>query len=149
MQSRPKIVVAFTHADDDRWLPPGFVVGGLHVRHVPGLDYDQYSVDGIGVDKSTIVQIPDPTPELIRVLKRKSSEWARQDRTLARKRARKDSRFREKGIDEEFGVHMVREDRQEGFGAFCDEMRREDQRLTAARSAKVAELLKENKRKAR
>jgi hypothetical protein len=138
----PKIVTAFTHADDERWLPPAFVVGELDVRHVPALNYDQYLVDGASVDESTVMPIPDPTPELVRVLKAKSSEWARHDRSLAKRRARRDDSFREKREDNEFGVHLVREDRSEAFGAFCDEMSKENQRLTDERQAEVADLVR-------
>jgi hypothetical protein len=83
MKPHPKIVTAFTHADDDQWLPPCFVVGGLNVRHVPALNYDQYLVAGIGVDETTLAPVPHPTPKLLRALKEKSSAWARHDRLLA------------------------------------------------------------------
>jgi hypothetical protein len=49
----------------------------------------------------------------------------------------------------EFEVHLVRQDQLEAFGAFCDEMRRENQRLTADRQAKVADLVRKHQRKAR
>jgi hypothetical protein len=149
MKARPKIVTAFTHANDDLWLPPGLVVGELEVRHVFALNYDQYLVDGVGVDETTITPVPDPTPELLRALKVKSSQWARQDRALAERRARKDDSFRQESEDEEFGVHRVREDRLEAFDAFCDEMSSENQRLTAERQAAVADLVRKYQRRAR
>src|SRR3954470_18173993 len=62
-----KIVTAFTPADDDRWLPPCFVVGALAVRHGPG--FDSYEVGGAFVDGTTIKPILNPTPELIKQLK--------------------------------------------------------------------------------
>lgn len=99
-----KIVTAFTFANNDEWLPPGFIVGELEVRT---LSHDQFLVDGVLVDETTITPIPDPTPELIRVLKQKSLEWTRHDRKLAKSRAREDDGFREKDIDKEFGVHWV------------------------------------------
>jgi hypothetical protein len=68
---------------------------------------------------------------------------------LAKRRARKDESFREESIDEEFGGHMVRQDRLEAFGAFCDEMSSENQRLTAKRQAEVAGLVTKHQRKAR
>jgi len=72
MKPHPKIVTAFTHADDDRWLPPRFVVGELHVRHVPALNYDQYLVAGTGVDETTLAPVPNPTPKLLRALKERT-----------------------------------------------------------------------------
>ena len=149
MKPGPKIVTAFTHASDEYWLPPQFVVGELVVRHVPALDYDQYLVGGIGVDAATVTPILMPTPELARVLKEKRSEWARHDRLLAKRRARKDDSFREEREDEEYEVHLVREDQTEAFGAFCDKMDREDQRLTTERQAEVADLVRKHHRKAR
>ena len=149
MKRTRKIVMAFTHADDDRWLPPRFVIGEVEVRYVPTLNYDQHLVGGVGVDETTIVPIPDSAPELIRVLKEKSSEWRRQDRALARRRARKDDSFRQEDKDKEFEVHLVREDRWEAFSAFCSEMRDENQRLTAERRAEVAELVRKHKMKVR
>jgi hypothetical protein len=149
MKLHPKIVTAFTHADDEHWLPPRFIVGELHVRHVPALTYDQYLVAGISVDETTLAPVPNPTPKLLRALKEKSSEWARYDRLLARRRARNDDRFREESVDKDCEVHLVREDRWEAFSAFCDEMRRENQRLTAERQAEVADLVRKHQRKAR
>ena len=149
MKPHPKIVTAFTHADDDRWLPPRFVVGELHVRHVPALNYDQYLVAGTGVDETTLAPVPNPTPKLLRALKEKSSEWARHDRLLAKRRARKDDSFREESVDKEFEVHLVRQDRLEALGAFCDEMSSENQRLTAERQAAVADLVRKYQRRAR
>jgi hypothetical protein len=129
------------YANDDCWLPPGFVVGKLEVEHsaVPGVT--RYQVDGIGVDHTTITAVPDPTPALLKLLKAKGAEWGRQDHALAKKRARYDDGLRETTIDKDFGVHMVREDYSETFGAFCDEMTEENQRLTADRRAEVANLV--------
>jgi hypothetical protein len=149
MKSHSKLVTAFTYADDDRWLPPCFVVGEVKVCHVPTLNYDQYLVDGIVVDEATIKPISDPTPELLRVLKEKSVEWARHDRLLAKSRARKDDSFRQDSVDKEFEVHLVREDQSEAFGAFCDEMDRENRSLTAERKAEVADLIRKHRRRAR
>jgi hypothetical protein len=149
MKPHPQIVAAFTRANDELWLPPAFVVGELVVRHVPALNYDQYLVDGAGVDEATITRIPNPTPQLVRVLKEKSSEWARHNRLLAKRRARKDDSFREETVDEEFEVHLVREDRSEAFCAFCDEIRKENLRLTAERQAEVAGLVRKHRKKAR
>src|SRR5262245_50778081 len=148
MKPHPKVVTAFTHADDDRWLPPRFVVGELVVRHVPALAYDQYLVDGVGVDADTVVPLTRPTPELLRALKRKSAAWALQDRALAEARAREDDGFREDHVDEEYEVHLVREDQQETFAAFCDRMEAENQRLTAERRAAAAELVRRHARAA-
>jgi hypothetical protein len=78
-----------------------------------------------------------------------SRRWARHDRLLAKRRARKEDNFREKSEDKEFGVHLVREDRQETFSAFCDEMDHENQRLTAECQADVAVLIRKHCRKAR
>jgi hypothetical protein len=141
-----KIVTAFTLADDERWLPPQFVVGELAVRYVAPLDYDQYSVDGVCVDETTIRPISNPTPKLITMLKKKSLEWQRQDQNLAKSRARKDNQFREKRINKEYGVHMVREELSEAFGRFCDEMANEDRRLSRERQAEVAKLVKSFKK---
>jgi hypothetical protein len=149
MKPNPKIVAAFTHADDNRWLPPGVVVGELEVRHVPALNCDQYLVDGSGVDETTLAPLAHPTPKLLRALKEKSLEWARYDQLLARGRARKDESFREESVDKDFEVYRVREDRWEAFSAFCDGMRRENQRLTAERQAEVADLVRKHQRKAR
>ena len=148
MRPHPRIVAAFTHANDDLWLPPEFVVGELKVHHVVALDYDQYLVDGIGVAETTITPLPNTTRELVRVLREKRSKWARHDRLLAERRAREDDSFREASEDEESDVHLVREDRLGAFGAFCDEMRNENQRLTAERRAEVAALVREHQRKA-
>ena len=68
---------------------------------------------------------------------------------LAGRRARKDDSFREESVDKEFEVHLVREDRVEAFGAFCDEMRNENQRLTAERQSEVTDLVREHQTKAR
>src|SRR5437868_2468784 len=107
MEPHPKFVTAFTHASDEYELPPQFVVGELVVRHVPALDYDQYLVDGVGVDEGTVMPLTRPTPALLRALKRKSAEWARQDRDLAESRAREDDAFREDHVDEECEAHLV------------------------------------------
>ncbi len=147
MKPPRKFVTAFTHADDDRWLPPSFVAGELVVRRVPTLGYDQYFVDGLEVDESTVTPVIDPTPELIRLLKERSVEWARQDRELAERRAQQDDGFRDDKIDEEYEVHLVREDQQEAFVAFCDEMDNENRRLTAERRAAVAEMARRHARK--
>ena len=142
MKPDPKIVTAFTLASDEYWLPPQFVVGELVVRYVPALDYGQYLVDGVGVDEDTVVPVARPKPELLRALRRKSAAWARQDRELAESRAQENDGFREDHVDEEYEVHLVREDQQVAFGAFCDRMEAENQRLTAERRAEVAELVR-------
>jgi hypothetical protein len=148
MKRRAKIVTAFTHANDDLWLPAQFVVGELVVRRVRS-DHHQYFVDGSMVDGATITPIPDPTPDMVRVLKEKSAAWASHDRLLARRRGRKDDTFREKAVDEEAEVHLVRADQSEAFGTFCREMSSENQRLTAERQAEVADLVSKHRRKAR
>ena len=147
MKPSSKIVAAFTYADDDSWLPPAFVVGELVVRQLP--TYEQHLVDGSCVDVATIIPLPNPAPELVRALKVKSSEWTRLDRLLAKRRARKDDSFREEYVDEEEEVHLVRKDQLEAFTAFCDEMREENQRLTTARRAEVADVARKYQRKAR
>jgi hypothetical protein len=145
---RRKFVMAFTHVRDDLLLPPAFVVGELEVHYVPGLDYDQNLVEGVPADESTITPISNPTPELMKLLKKKSLEWERQDNKLAKKRAREDGRFREESLNREFEVHLVRKDRSEAFSAFCNAMTNENRRLTAERRAEVEELVKRfNKRK--
>jgi hypothetical protein len=147
MKPRPKIVAAFTYADDDGWLPPAFVVGEMVVRRLAA--YDQYLVGGICVDAATILPLPNPSPELIRALDAKSSEWARHDELLAERRERKDDSFREEHVDEEEEIHLVRENQSEAFAAFCEEMRAENQRLTTDRRAVVADLMRKHQRKAR
>jgi hypothetical protein len=52
-------VTAMTYRDDDRDLPPREASGTLVKRHVPELDYDQYLVDGVPVDPSTIKESAD------------------------------------------------------------------------------------------
>jgi hypothetical protein len=137
MKPHPKIVTAFTLASNEHWLPPQCVVGELVVRHVPTLGYYQYLVDGVGVDETTVTPLTDPTPEMLRILGKKRSEWARQDRELAERRAREDDSFREEKEDEEYEVHLVRKDRQEAFSAFCDAMNSENLRLTGERRGDV------------
>lgn len=149
MKPHPKVVTAFTHADDDGWLPPQFVAGELVVQHVPALGYDLHLVDGVGVDESTVVPVAHPTPALLRALKRKSAIWARRDRELAESRAQEDDGFREEHVDEEYEVHLVRSDQKSAFAAFCDRLEAENQRLTADRRAAVAELLNRHARTAR
>jgi len=149
MKASRKFAAAFTQANDDRWLPPKFVIGELEIRHVRALDYDQHFVDGVGVDETTLLPIPDPKPEIIRTLKRLSSKWARQDETLARKRARKDGSFREMGGDKDSEVRLVRVDRGDAFSAFCKAMADENHRLTAGRRAEVATVLKMTGRRPR
>jgi hypothetical protein len=145
-----KIVTAFTHADDDNWLPPRFVVGKLAVQHVTALDYGQHLVDGTPVDKTTIVSVPNAGAELLSVLKEKALAWERQDRQLAKKRGRMDGRFRDDHVDPEYEVVLVREDQWEAFSTFCHEMDEENARLTMERQAEVAELIREfEKRKAK
>jgi hypothetical protein len=149
MKPHPKIVTAFTHASDEYWLPPEFVVGELVVRHVHALDYDQYLVDGVGVDETTVTPVSNPTPELLRVLSEKRSEWAEHDRLLAERRAREEDSFREEKEDEEFEVNLVREDQWAAFSAFWDEVGHENQRFTAERQAVVADLVKKHQREGR
>jgi hypothetical protein len=103
----------------------------------------------IGVDAATVTPIPNPTPELVRVLKGKAAKWARSDRSLAKRRARKDDSFREEAADEEAEVDLVREDQLDAFGVFCYEMSAENARLTAERRAEVAELVRKHRRTAR
>ena len=109
MKPHPKFVAAFTLANEDCMLPPQFVFGELVIRHVPTLGYDQHLVAGTPVDEGTVTPITNPTPELIRLLKKKAAEWSRQDRELAEQRAREDDGFREESVDEEFGVSLVRD----------------------------------------
>jgi hypothetical protein len=137
-----KFVTAFTHADDDQWLPPVIVVGELEVYHVAAFDSDQFLVDGVGVDETTITPISKPTPDLIRILKKKSLEWERQDHKLAKRRGLEDGNFREKRKNKEFEVHLIREDRCDAFSAYCDEMRNENRRMSAQRRAEVTKLVK-------
>lgn len=148
MKRRPKIVTAFTRANGDAWLPPQFVVGDLVVHRVRS-DYHQYFVDGIGVDGATVTPLANPTTELVRVLKKKGAAWARHDRLLARRRARKDDTFREAAVDEEAEVHPIRDEQLVAFGAFWDEMSIENQRLKAERPAEVADLVSKHRGKAR
>lgn len=149
MTRRAKIVTAFTHASEEHWLPPQFVVGELVVRHVPALDYDQHLVGGTCVDPATVVPVPSPTPALVRALHERAAEWARSDRSLAEERARKDDSFREETVDPEAEVHLVREDQLGAFGAFCDEMEAENRRLADERRAAVAELVRQHSRAGR
>jgi hypothetical protein len=142
MKPPSKVVTAFTHARDDLWLPPSFVVGELVVRRVTALDDNLYSVGGIGVDECTVTPITSPTPELIRLLRQKKSEWDQQDHKLAERRGQEDDSFREECIDPDNEVHLVRDDQTAAFSAFTDAMNIENQRLTADRRAEVAELVR-------
>jgi hypothetical protein len=135
-------VTAFTPPIEENWLAPQFVVGRLYVQYVTPLNYDKVSVDGVGVDETTVKPIANPTRELVRILKAKGREWQRQDSALVRKRGREEDSFREKKIDKEFGVHIIRDDAWDAFDAFYKAMQDEDQRLTAERQAEVAELVK-------
>jgi hypothetical protein len=54
-----QIVTAMTYADPDRDFPAQRVTGELACYWVETLQYWQYSVDGVGVDPSTIQPVEE------------------------------------------------------------------------------------------
>jgi hypothetical protein len=134
-------VIGFTPSNDEFWLPPSFVYGLLAFGHNAMFDRDFCNVGNCHAIEDTITPIPNPTPGVIAKLKKKSQQWSAEDSKIAERRARKDNTFREKKINKEWGVNLVRKVCEEAFIANFDEDRKEDQRLIAERTAEVLEMI--------